>query len=159
MRAVAIVGIVAVIAGAWIVAVIPVIGVVAVIAVIVEAIAVSPPIWGVDHSESAAEMPRTRMGPAAVKPTAIPVKSPPVMSGIGHRWMNDSGSKKQYRRGTPERSPNGLPGSVINRLIHRPIPPNRATGPPSSRAQLLPNLGSCMWASAFSVSNDCRVKL
>ena len=74
------------------------------------------------------------MGPAAVKPTAIPVKSPPVMSGIGHRWMNESGSKEQYRRGTPECSPNGLPGIVITRLIHRPISPNRAAAPWISRA-------------------------
>src|SRR5438045_9493333 len=114
VRAVAIVGIVAVIAGAGIVAVIPVIGV---IAVIVVGIAVTPPKWGIDPSEPAAGMPRARVGPAPVKSAATAVKSPPVMSGIGHLWVNDSGSKKQYRRrGTPESPSDGLPVTVISSL-------------------------------------------
>ena len=74
------------------------------------------------------------MGPAAVKPTAIPVKSPPVMSGIGYLWVNNSDSKKQYCRGSPEGPSNGSPGIVISRLIHRPISPNRAAAPWISRA-------------------------
>ena len=73
-------------------------------------------------------MPRTRMGPAAVKPTAIPVKSPPVMSGIGRRWVNASGSKKQYRRGTAEGPSDGLPGTVISNLTHQRSLRNRPAG-------------------------------
>src|SRR5215831_12687788 len=57
VRAVAIFGIVAVIAGTGIEAVVSVVGVVAVIAVIVVGIAVTPPKWGIDHSQPAAEMP------------------------------------------------------------------------------------------------------
>ena len=100
-RTVTIVGIVAVIAGAGIVTVIPAIGVIAEIAVIVVGIAVTPPIWGIDSYEPAVEMPRAKVGPAGVKPAATAVNSPPVMSGIGHLWVNDSGSQKQYCRGTP----------------------------------------------------------
>jgi hypothetical protein len=63
VRTLAIVGIVAVIAGAGIVGVIPAIGVV-VIAVIEVGIAVTPPIWSIDPYEPAAEMPRARVGSA-----------------------------------------------------------------------------------------------
>ena len=52
----------------------------------------------------------------------------PVMSGIGP-WVNDSGKKKQYRRGTPEGPSDGLPGTFISGLIYRPILRNRAARP------------------------------
>src|SRR5438874_5399085 len=123
-RAVAIVGIVAVVAGARIVAVIPVVGVVAVKAVIVVGKAVTPPIWGIDSYEPAAEMPGTRVGAAAVNP-AIAVKSPPIMSGIGRLWVNHSRSTKQHRRGCPEGRSDSLPGTEVITLMHRPILPKR----------------------------------
>jgi hypothetical protein len=57
------------------------------------------------------------------------MKSPPGMSGIGHLWVNDSGSKKQYRCGTPEGPSDGLPGTVISGLIHDQSFRNRAARP------------------------------
>src|SRR5207248_2000916 len=120
VRAVTRVGIVAVIAGAGIVPIVPVIGVVAAVIPITVGIAVTPPIWGIDLSEPAAKMPKAMVGLAAVKPATIAVKSPSVMSRIGHLWVNDSRSKKQHRRGTPEGPSDGLPGTVIDSLIHQP---------------------------------------
>ena len=79
--------------------------------------------WRRDRSRNTGDRRRARVEPAAVKSAATAMKSPPVMSGIGHLWVNDSGSKKQYRRDTPESPSGGLPGTVISGLIHRPILP------------------------------------
>src|SRR5215469_8298673 len=103
LRAVARVGIVAVIARAGIVTVILMVGIVAVIPVVVERIegvAITPPKRWVDASEPerGAEMPKATVEPAAVKPSTPPVKSPAATAaiiGIGHLWLNNSGSKQQ----------------------------------------------------------------
>src|SRR5215831_1503873 len=78
LRAVAIVGMVAVIAGAGIVAVIPMVRIVVVIPVVVEGIAITPLKRWVDSSEPehGAEMPKAVVEPAAMKPSASAVKSP-----------------------------------------------------------------------------------
>src|SRR5215469_4699731 len=93
LRAVAMVGRVAVIAGAGIVAVIPMVGIVAVIPVVVEGkegIAITPPKRWVDTSEPehGAEMPKAMVKPAAVK-------SSTAIIGIGHLWLNNGDSKEQ----------------------------------------------------------------
>src|SRR6516162_2020583 len=84
-KAVARVGIVAVIAGAGIVAVIPMVGIVAVVIEGKEGIAITPPKrWWEDASEPehGAEMPKAMVGPAAI-------------IGIGHLWLDNGGSKQQ----------------------------------------------------------------
>src|SRR6516165_5908597 len=87
LRAIAILGIVAVIAGAGIVAVIPMVGIVAVIPVIgkgIEGIAITPPKRWEDASEpeNGAEMPKAMVEPAAVKPSTPAVKSPAATAAI-----------------------------------------------------------------------------
>src|SRR6516225_9442584 len=85
LRAIARVGIVAVIAGAGIVAVIPMVGIVTVIPVVVEGIAKKPPIRCVDAAEPerGAEMPKAMVEPAAMQCSAVEpaVKSPAAIIG------------------------------------------------------------------------------
>ena len=92
--------------------------------------------------------------PAAVKPATTPMKSPAAMSGIGHLWLNNSGSKQQCRCGMPE-NPSEVrrdPLSVAWFVNHSFR--NRAAGPRGSRAQLLPDIRlPFMCASAFGGSN------
>jgi hypothetical protein len=101
LRAIARVGIVAVIARAGIVPVIPTVGIVAIVREgieRIERIAITPPKRWVDafEPEHGAEMPRAMVQPAAVKPSTPAVKSPAATTGIvgiGYLWLNNGGSK------------------------------------------------------------------
>src|SRR6516165_4415768 len=88
LRAVAIVGIVAVIAGAGIVAVIPMVGIVAVIPVVVEGIEgiakIPPKRWeDASEAEHGAKMTKAMVEPAA------------AIIGIGHLLLDNGSSKQQ----------------------------------------------------------------
>ena len=66
--------------------------------------------------------------PAAVKPATTPMKSPAAMSGIGHLWLNNSGSKQQCRCGMPENPSDGPPGPVIGSLVRQSLLPKPRCG-------------------------------
>ena len=54
------------------------------------------------------------------------MKSPAAMSGIGHLWLNNSGSKQQCRCGMPDNPSEGPPGPVIGSLVHQSLLPKPA---------------------------------